>query len=73
MAETFLWIAIVSSVIALFAYEIWNLIVVAKDFSRLSKEARDQQQQQQQQPQATEQQNMVPYQKALAWIRNWRF
>ena len=45
-AETFLWIAIVSSFIALFAYEIWNLIVVAKDFSRLSKEAREQQQQQ---------------------------
>ncbi len=67
MAETFLWIAIVSSFIAIFAYEIWNLIVVSKDFSRLSKEAREQQQQQQ----ATEQQNMVPWQKALAWIRNW--
>jgi hypothetical protein len=42
VAKAFLWIVIFSSGIALFAYEIWNLIVVLKDFARISREAREQ-------------------------------
>jgi len=37
-----LWISIVSSTIVLIAYEIWNAIVVGKDFARMAKEARKQ-------------------------------
>ena len=40
--EIFLWIAIVSSPIVLMIYEVWNLIVVSRDFARLSKEAKEQ-------------------------------
>jgi hypothetical protein len=40
--EIVLWIAIIISPIMLMAYEIWNFIVVAKDFSRLSREAKEQ-------------------------------
>ena len=40
--EIFLWICIVASVIILFAYTIWNLIVVIKDFVRISREAKEQ-------------------------------
>jgi hypothetical protein len=44
VAKAFLWIAIISSGVVLFAYEIWNLIVVLKDFARISREAREQEQ-----------------------------
>jgi len=40
-SEIFLWIAIVSSGIMLFGYTIWNLIVVAKDFARIAREAKE--------------------------------
>jgi hypothetical protein len=39
-AEIFLWIAIISSGVFLFGYEIWNLIVVSVWFSKMSKEKR---------------------------------
>ena len=39
--ELLLWIAIISSVIVLLGYEIWNLIVVSRDFARISREARE--------------------------------
>jgi len=35
-----LWIAIVSSTVVLIAYEIWNAIVVSKDFAKMAREAR---------------------------------
>jgi hypothetical protein len=41
-AKVFLWIAIISSGIVLFGYEIWNLVVVLKDFARISREAKEQ-------------------------------
>jgi len=40
--EIFLWIAIISSPIMLMVYEIWNVIVVGKDFAKLSREAKEQ-------------------------------
>jgi hypothetical protein len=42
IAKAFLWIAIVSSGIVIFSYEIWNLIVVLRDFARISQEAKEQ-------------------------------
>jgi|GEM_PF-1684852 len=39
-AEGFLWTAIISSTIVLLGYEIWNFIVVVKDFASMAKAAR---------------------------------
>jgi len=36
----FLWLCIVLSGVALFGYSIWNLIVVARDFSRIAQEVK---------------------------------
>ncbi len=42
-ATTFLlWAAIISSVVALIGYEIWNVIVVGKDMANISRASHEQ-------------------------------
>lgn len=36
-AGLLLWVAIISSVIVLFGYEIWNVIVVSRDLGRMGR------------------------------------
>lgn len=38
--EFFLWVVIVSSPTIIMIYEVWNLIVVSRDFARISREAK---------------------------------
>ena len=39
--DIFLWLCIIVSSVGLLAYEIWNAIVVGKDFASLARESRE--------------------------------
>ena len=40
--EIFLWVAIVSSTVVLLGYEIWNIVVVSRDFMNISRKVKEQ-------------------------------